>query len=205
MPAIVDHDRRRRDIASAVERLVARKGMQAVTVRAVGAEAGFSSAIVGQYFKSKENLLTFTYLSARRKATERVERALIANADIFSCIRECLPIDAAREAEWQVWFGFWGMATANKVLAEERQKGASEANSLFERVLQRGQATGELPPYVDCAAQATRLQVFVNGIASIVLQLPHRWPAAAQEKALRAEIDLITATPASVANMPSIK
>lgn len=191
MPAIVDHDKRRQEIAAAVERLVAKKGMQAVTVRAVGAEAGFSAAIVGQYFKSKENLLTYTYHAARSKATARVERALLADADIFNCLKQCLPTDAARQAEWQVWFGFWGMATANRTLSEERQRGIVEASTLFERVLRHGVAAGELPEQVDCAAQATRLQIFVNGIASLVLQLPRQWPAAVQERALKAELELI--------------
>lgn len=205
MPAIVDHDQRRRDIAAAVERLVSSKGIQNVTVRAVGAEAGFSAAIVGQYFQSKENLMTYTYLSARQRTNARMERALLENAGVFACLRECLPLDAARQAEWQVWFGFWGMAAENKTISDERHAGVTEANILFERILRQGKVAGEVPDDVDCLIQATRLQIFINGLAGVVLQAPKRWPAQAQQALLRAEIDMALGKPADYAGVPMLQ
>ena len=41
MPIVVDHDERRHYIARVVERVIAKQGMDAVTIRNVAREAGF--------------------------------------------------------------------------------------------------------------------------------------------------------------------
>ncbi len=189
MPAIVDHDARRLEIAGAVGRLVARSGIQAVTVRSTAKEAGFSAAVIGHYFKSKEDLINFTYLAARDRTNVRVERALRAGKNVFDCLKECLPTNASQRADWTVRFGLWGMAAGSPALEKERRKGLSEASTLFVEVLEAAKERGELADSVDCAAQAERLLVFVNGIATLVVQMPERWPAKSQLALLRSELE----------------
>ena len=195
MPAIVNHDERRLEVARAVERLVMKSGMQAVTIRAVGQEAGFSTAVVSHYFHNKEDLLTFTYLSARHRSSARVERAIMAGKDAFACFSECLPLNTDRKMEWKIWFGFWGIINANPIFAEECENGLIEANTLFKRIFKACQKRGEFPDTLDCVFHAKRINFLINGIASVVLQYPELWPARAQEDALRAEIDIIKAYP----------
>jgi len=191
VPAVVDHDERRQQIAQAVERLVLTSGMQSVTVRAVGHEAGFSAAIVGHYFNNKEDLLIFSYLSARQRSKNRLERALAAGKTPFECLKEVMPTNTQKKREWKLWFGFWGIITTNPKFSKECKTGLQEAILLFQRVLQLGIEQGEFSSDIDCALHATRLSFVINGIASVVLQIPDVWPASAQHKALRAEIDLI--------------
>ena len=191
MPAIVDHDERRQDIANAVERLVLKSGMQSVTVRAVGQEAGFSAAIVGHYFNNKEDLLTFTYLSARYRSKARLQQALDRGDNLFDCLKVILPTDTQRKMEWKIWFGFWGIVTNNPKFSDECHTGLQEANALFQQALKHAVKRGELPKATDCALHAMRLSFVINGIASVVLQTPEVWPARTQEKALQAEIDMI--------------
>jgi len=191
LPAIVNHDSRRLEIAAAVGRLVARSGIQSVTIRAAAQEAGYSAAIIGHYFHNKEDLMTFTYLSTRYQANSRVERALLAGKDLFHCLKECLPTTINRRIEWMVWFGFWGMATNNAALVDERGRGLSEANLLFQRVVMSAKTRGELPKSLDCKAQAVRLTVLINGIASLAVQMPESWPADVQESLLKTEIELL--------------
>ena len=65
MPAVISHSKRRDEIAKVVKRIIAESGMESVTVRNVAREAGFSSTIVGHYFKDKRDLLAFTYGTLR--------------------------------------------------------------------------------------------------------------------------------------------
>lgn len=193
MPAIVDHDARRLEIAAAVGRLVARGGTQAVTVRSAAKEAGFSAAVIGHYFGGKEDLMNFTYLSARKRTHDRVERALRAGKNVFDCLKECLPVSPSQQDDWNVWFCLWGMSIGNSLLEQERRTGLSEATALFEQVLEAARARGELAESFDIALQAERLLVMVNGIATLWVQIPERWTAKAQLALLKSELESIGA------------
>lgn len=191
MPAVVDHDSRRQEIASAIGRLVAREGIQAVTIRAAAKEAGYSAAVIGHYFHGKDDLMNFTYLSARDRTQLRVERARLAGKSVFDCLQECLPITDSQRNDWTVWFGLWGMAGGSSALQAERRRGLTEADSLFTQVLKSAQERGEVKPELDCVRAAQRLLMVVNGIATLWVQMPERWPASAQLTMLRAEIETL--------------
>jgi hypothetical protein len=85
------------------------------------------------------------------------------------------------------------MAAGNPLLEKERVRGLSEANNLFQEVLEAAKARGELVASVDCAAQAKRLLVLVNGIAALWAQMPTYWTAKTQLALLRSEVELILA------------
>ncbi|WP_030608297.1 TetR/AcrR family transcriptional regulator [Streptomyces sclerotialus] len=57
MPKRVDHDVRRAEIAEALVRVAGRRGLHAVGMREVAAEAGVSLRLVQYYFETKEKLL----------------------------------------------------------------------------------------------------------------------------------------------------
>ena len=68
MPKIVDHDAQRLKFAEAAMRLIAGKGIEAVTMRAVAREAGLSYGSLFHYFDSKDDLLMHAvrHLTSRR-------------------------------------------------------------------------------------------------------------------------------------------
>ena len=61
MPKVVDHEERRAELAAAVWRLASSDGLEAVTVRRVAEEAGWSTGAVVHYFADKEELLLFAF------------------------------------------------------------------------------------------------------------------------------------------------
>ncbi len=189
MPAIVDHDARRLEIAAAVGRLVARGGVESVTIRSAAKEAGFSPAVIGHYFHNKDDLMSFTYLSARDRTQTRIERALKSGKSVFDCLKVCLPTNPRQREDWTVWFGLWGIANGSAVLEREREKGVSEADNLFVRVLDAAKSRGEISSSVNSQEQAERLLVLINGIATLWMQLPDRWTAKAQLALLKKEVD----------------
>ncbi len=191
MPAIIDHDQRRSEIASAVEAIVSRTGVQTVTIREVGREAGFSPTVISHYFQNKLELMTFTYVNARLRSIRRVEEKLSEGATPFTCLAECLPTDAARQSEWKVWFGYWGMAAENPSLMEEQHKGVKESWSLFSRVFTAARIRGEIAADTDIGSLATRAQYLLDGIACLALQQPEQWPAQRQRDTFQAELELV--------------
>src|ERR1700759_1924338 len=70
MPKRVDHEERRRQIAEALLRVAAARGLHATGMREVAAEAGVSLRLVQYYFGTKEELLlaAMQHLAARYSA-----------------------------------------------------------------------------------------------------------------------------------------
>ncbi|MGW1143974.1 TetR/AcrR family transcriptional regulator, partial [Streptomyces sp. NPDC002454] len=79
MPKRVDHAVRRAEITDALLRVAARRGLHAVGMRDVAAEAGVSLRLVQYYFETKEKLLLhgLERLTARfgQRVAERVRGA----------------------------------------------------------------------------------------------------------------------------------
>lgn len=191
MPAIIDHDQRRLEIAQAVESIVATTGVQAVTIREVGKVAGFSPTVITHYFQNKLELMTFTYVNARLRSTSRVEQQLAADASALQCISQCLPTTDDRQTEWKVWFGFWGMVTENPNLKQEQSRGVEDSLNLFSRVYLAAETRGELSGRANINALATRAQYLVDGIACLALQQPELWTAEKQIATLETELKLV--------------
>ena len=72
MPKIVDHEQRRSELAAAVWRLASRDGLEAVTLRAVSAEAGWSTGALNHYFSDKEKLLLFAFQIVAHRSEQHV-------------------------------------------------------------------------------------------------------------------------------------
>ncbi|NJP88880.1 TetR/AcrR family transcriptional regulator [Nonomuraea sp. FMUSA5-5] len=79
MPKQVDHDERRRELTAALLRIASTRGLQAVSMREVAAEAGVSLRVVQYYFANKQALLEsgLAELGARmnRRAKQRAAAA----------------------------------------------------------------------------------------------------------------------------------
>ncbi|WP_340376525.1 TetR family transcriptional regulator C-terminal domain-containing protein [Streptomyces sp. SS7] len=72
MPKRVDHAQRRTEIAEALVRVAGRRGLHAVGMRDVAAEAGVSLRLVQYYFETKEKLLLFGLQHLTERFGERV-------------------------------------------------------------------------------------------------------------------------------------
>ena len=53
----VDHDSRREEVAGAAARLIAEKGLEALTTRALAKSLGCSIGVLSHYFSSKEEIV----------------------------------------------------------------------------------------------------------------------------------------------------
>ncbi|MFA7440534.1 MAG: TetR family transcriptional regulator C-terminal domain-containing protein [Sphingomonadaceae bacterium] len=185
MPRKVDHNERRAAIANVVEKLVFERGIEALTIRDVAKELGYSTTIVSHYFSSKLEMLLFTHQTSRSRAEKTLREAIDEETDLLECLEVLLPISKERWRDWHTWFAFWGMAPEDPSVSDEWRTGTSEANMLFARLVQRAQAKGQISMDVDARAAATEIQIYINGIASLVAQDRKSWPADRQKDLLR--------------------
>lgn len=109
MPKQVDHEERRRTIAQAIVRLVAAKGTDAASLRAVAAEAGVSMGAVQHYFRTTDEMLLFALeygntVIASRAQKLVAERGTIPPREAFRWLFSLLlPLDAEGRSGARLW------------------------------------------------------------------------------------------------------
>lgn len=195
MPAIVDHDERRAFIANIVKEMIAETGIESVTVRAVARRAGFSSTILSHYFRDKQHLLISAFASVLSDSPRRVQAIIDKGGSLFDCLEALLPITPQNLRDWQAWFGFWGTVTHDPELAAERIAGVDETQKMLKDVLRHAIDRGELPADLDIAFHSNHIQIYLNGLVSMVIMQPEVWSPDAQREALRWQIGLMHKLP----------
>ena len=186
MPIVVDHRERRWQVAEVAADLIAKVGIEGVTVREVAAAAGYSTTVVSHYFEDKGELMRMAYRVAVARARRRVDAAAAKSGPrrLQGCVEAMLPMDAERLRDWRVWFALWGMAVAQPALEREQRQRMKATVELVTGLLADG-ASGVRARRA-AEARAEEILIAVNGIAAQAVFDPAAWPPARQSAAIRA-------------------
>jgi TetR/AcrR family transcriptional repressor of bet genes len=194
MPKVVDHERRRDEIALVACRVVAEYGFDQATIVRIARQAGYTTGMVAHYFDTKQEII----IAALRLILRRIEERLTAAAgegdpQLLALLTEALPVDATRFTECAFWTAFWGQVSADARLKRINAWMHREYLKLFERCLARGWPEWRRwPPRV--RDQVLRSVVtFINGLTASVVASPREWPAARQVGQLRLQLEMLRA------------
>jgi TetR/AcrR family transcriptional repressor of bet genes len=169
MPKIVDHEERRNELASAVWRVASREGLEAITVRRVADEAGWSTGALVHYFSDKEELIRFAFELTADRMARRIEAAAAGLSDPLELTRtmlvEALPLDRERRTEVRLWFAFLGLALTRPALARAQRDAYRAWRERLAGALGRAQERGDLAPELDCEHEAAALVALADGLA----------------------------------------
>lgn len=183
MPAPVDHDEKRSEIARIAADLIAERGLEAATIRQVAARAGFSTTVVTHYFANKRAMLLAAYSHMAQSTEARYEGLVDAYAaDPLARLEIMLPIDDEGLRAWRVYFQFWPMAANDAELQEEQRWWTDHAKELARAALAAAQ-----PGIADIDLKATLAVVALQGIAVQALFDPANWPASRQREVWRVQ------------------
>ncbi len=195
MPKVVHHGTRRREIAAAVWRAVGRVGLDAVTVRDIAREAGYSTGVLAHYFADKDEMLVHALRVSTEQALARLEDR--GGESGLESLRDglagCLPLDEARRDEWRVWLAFWGRAAADETLAAEQRIWYARWRGLVGDRILTCQSEGTLPENLDAAREADTLVALVDGVGLQATLEPERLTAEAQTALLDRHISTLGA------------
>ena len=162
-------EQRREELAAAVWRLASRDGLEAVTIRSVAAEAGWSTGALHHYFADKEELLLFAFQTVADRVGRRVAAARKSAGAPLEPVRSLLvmglPLDADRRAEVRVWFAFLGLALTRPSLARAQRQAYRAWRTLVADALRNARERGELDAQVDPDREAIALVALVDGLA----------------------------------------
>jgi AcrR family transcriptional regulator len=180
VPKRVDHEERRRQIADALLRTAATRGLHATAMREVAAEAGVSLRLVQYYFGTKEELLlaAMQHLAARfsARAVARFREAsgsggLASPRDVIAAIlAEALPADDEMRTFYVVYTAYLALSLTDPALAiAPLVKNSGAVIDVVGAQLRAAQAAGDTPAHLDPGLEALGLVAMSAGLATSVL------------------------------------
>jgi AcrR family transcriptional regulator len=168
VPKIVDHDQRRRELAAAVWQVIARDGVEAISIRSVATASGWSSGALRHYFATRAELLAFACEQVIEQVTERIS-TMLRTSDPVPAVRsillETMPIDDTRRTEDSIAFAFLALGLGDPVLARVQRRHFTSMYELCLRLVRdladrdALAATGQ-----DVEALARRMHAVVDGL-----------------------------------------
>ncbi|WP_151482438.1 TetR/AcrR family transcriptional regulator [Streptomyces albicerus] len=177
MPKRVDHAERRTEIAKALVRVAGRRGLHAVGMRDVAAEAGVSLRLVQYYFETKEKLLLYGLQHLAERFGERVaarSRTVGDNpgprAMIEALLMASLPTDEESRAFHLVYTSYAVLAVTDPALAAQPFiRNPDAAEDVLAGLLRQAQEADLVAPGVDVQLEAASLLAMSAGLGTSVL------------------------------------
>jgi len=187
MPKIVDHDAQRVKFAEAAMRLIARDGLEGVTMRAVAAEANLSYGSLFHYFNSKDELLMHTIRHTTSRQTKRAND-FSSQYSGLKALEELLCDDAiindSSRDSWMVWLTFLYKVALQASFAEMHADLIRGWLRRIRRLLEDAKRAGEIQPDLDIDMEATAIWAYSAGIGQMGLIHPEQLPPEKQKQLL---------------------
>jgi AcrR family transcriptional regulator len=166
---MVDHEQRRRELAGAVWRVLARDGVADVSIRSVAAESGWSTGALRHYFATRAELLAFACEQVTEQVTERVAAMAprpTARAAATDILLQTMPVDEERHTESSIAFAFLALGLGDPELARVQRL---HFTSMYELCLRLVRQLVPAPRHSTPESLARRLHAIVDGLTVHVL------------------------------------
>jgi AcrR family transcriptional regulator len=168
----MDRDKRKEQLAEAVWQVIRDRGIGAVSIRSVAAQAGVVVGSLRHVFPTRAELLRFSAELMTRRATERIMATELSGdprTDAMEIIKHLLPLNAESRAELEVNLALIAEAPAQPELIEIRDHVHQQLGELCVRLV------GALAGPLDEASRedrARRLHALIDGLALHLLTRP---------------------------------
>lgn len=195
MPRLIDHERRREELAHAAWRVLLRDGAAHVSVRNVAAEAGLSVSSLRHVFSTQNDLLAFALRLVLERVTERVEPLLpvTGRSSAEAVTLEFLPVDSDRRAETEVYLTLFMAAGASTELRDLRTDAHHRLRMSCRAVIAGLDNGADLAPGADHEVEARRLHALLDGLAAhLIFDQPQDDPQWAR-RVVRGHFDALSA------------
>jgi AcrR family transcriptional regulator len=180
VPKRVDHEERRRQIADALLRTAAKRGLHATGMREVAAEAGVSLRLVQYYFGTKEELLLAAMQQLAVQFSDRVlariqriretGNAASPREVIAAVLTEALPADDERRTFTLVYTAYLALSLTDPALAiGPLARNSGIVSDVIAAQLRAAQAAGDMPGPLDPDLEAMSLLTMSAGLGTSVI------------------------------------
>lgn len=196
MPKIVDHEAQRVKFAEAAMRLIARHGIEGVTMRAVAAEAGLSYGSLFHYFDSKDDLLMHAVRHLTSLQTARVNEYTSQYSGL-KALEHLLCDDAivneSSRDSWTVWLTFQYKVALDTSFADLHAEMIGGWLERIRSLLTDAIAAGEISNDLDVESEAMAIWAYSSGVGQLGLLHPESVPPAFQKRLITKYLDRLRA------------
>jgi AcrR family transcriptional regulator len=176
MPKRVDHDERRQQIAEALWRIASTRGLQAVSLREVAAEASLSMRLVQYYCKTKHRMLLFALDHLNERGEQRARDRVASSSEpqtpraiLRRLLVDILPLDADRRLTSIVYLAYYVRALTDPDLADLFRVSRPELEEYVAGQIRKAQEAGDAAPEIDAGCEAETLLAVARALGGDVL------------------------------------
>jgi AcrR family transcriptional regulator len=195
MPKIVDHHRRRAEIAALTLEVIRTVGIENATIRGIGKGTGLSMGVLTHYFKSKDDLLGFAFRWLSDRFFEELDRLLAATPPGLSRLGVALEAHFPKPGEpagIALWMSLWERATRNPAFAREHRAYYGRWRRCVRTCLREAVALREIPSSLRIADATDLLVAAIDGLWIGGGLEPSRFGAPRRRALVRQLVDTVT-------------
>ncbi len=188
-----NHDERRKLFAAAALAVIAREGLEGLTMRVVAKEAGFTTGALTHYFQSKDELLIAASEAGADVVRPEMDGAATgasARAALRDLLYTVLPTSPAMKAQWRFWMAFWERAAHSPQVQRVMRERYFEYTNRVATVIRRSQEQGETARSVDAETVAREIIALIDGIGVQVMIGSRRFTVAVQRQYVDGLLDV---------------
>lgn len=180
MPKIVDHEERRASIALAAAEVIAKVGIEGVTMKRIATQADVTTGAVMHYFADKDEVVLEALLAVDASMTSRYEKAMAGGGSRTDLLLATLPHDDESHRDWAVWRVFADYAARSDVLLRQyRETTDSWLEAAIDAVAERTNRSRD-----EARVDAEVIVATVDAIGDAASVDPVRWPVDRQRRVL---------------------
>jgi AcrR family transcriptional regulator len=194
MPKIVDHHRRREDLARLTLKVISAVGIENATVREIARRGGLSMGSVTHYFTSKDDLVAFAFRWLAERSFAELDELAALNPPGLP--RLTAAVDAmsrfGEPAGIGLWLSVWERATRNPAFANEHRAFYARWRSYVRTCLSDATALMGRAPRAGLDEATDLIVAAVDGLWIGGAFEPERFAAPRRRALLRLQIEALT-------------
>ena len=186
MPKIVDHDKRRKELAQAAISVIDMAGLDGLRLVDVGKAAGATTGTVTHYLGDKKAVL----IAALDQVAQAINHTMTPSPSaetaggLMAGFDSLLPTNDLQRKDWRVWIAYWGGAIGDDDLATRHRDHYDRFRRQLADRIRRLPNHQDLPHPPDMCADL--MISALDGVGTRATLEPDHWSPERQRSHLRA-------------------
>ena len=166
MPKVVDHHRRREDLALLTLDVIRTAGIGGATVRQIARRGRLSIGVLTRYFTGKDEMLAFAFRWLAEKTLEDLEQLASTHAPGLPRLEAALRLQTTSDEPGGIglWLSLWDRAVRNPKFRNEHRAFYGRWRGFVRTCLRDAAALGQMRPLIALDDATDLVVAAVDGI-----------------------------------------
>jgi AcrR family transcriptional regulator len=185
-------DSRRRIVAEAALRVIARDGMEGASMRAIAHEIGQSTGVLTHYFRDKESLVLFTVSAVAESVTETLTplfETTLTPRSFTDAFEQMVDSDEITDVYWRAWLALTTASMRGGAVQAQQSRSYENYRRAIATLLVKLKNDGWLNDDLDVKEWAMKLVAFIDGIGIQSIISPETLGPSTRASAVRSYCD----------------